>query len=103
MATIAAELQTRVRAGFVPTVLPADTAFRNDATNLAAAYEQAWLACDLIASKVGPAGLVRFYREVGTPSTAADPVEVAMGDVLHESLAAFTKEWTAELRAQLGP
>jgi hypothetical protein len=99
---VAAELQTRLRSGFAPTALPTDLDFRSDAANLASTYEQAWLACRLIASKVGPAGLVAFYRSVGSSGLApADAVGRALRAQLHESTAQFTAAWIAYVDQQL--
>jgi hypothetical protein len=100
--TAAAELRAAVRAGGLPAALPGPGAFApGDA--VAVAYQEAWLACRLIAARVGPAGLVRFYRDVGAGT--ADPsgaVAGALRAVLHESVAQFTARWRAYLREQLG-
>lgn len=103
--TIAAELRTRVLAGYAPTALPADGEFRSDAANLTSAYELSWLACRLIVSKIGESGLVGLYRDVGRP---ADPgadesaaVAAALQGRLHETTAQFTSEWIAFVHQQL--
>jgi len=102
----AAELRAEVVKGTLPSALPADSAFNAGSASsaaLAAAYEQSWLACRLIAQHVGVAGLVRFYREVGRAVLpAAYAVQLALRDVLHETPAAFTAQWRAYLTAQLG-
>jgi hypothetical protein len=99
----AAELRAAVRAGHVPTTLPADGQFSATATQAAQAYEEAWLACRLIAARAGQAALVRFYRTVGS-QLEIESAAAATGvrDVLHESMAAFTAQWRAYLLAQLG-
>lgn len=98
-AQIAGELRAQVRAGTVPAVLPSDAEF---AANGAVSYEQAWLACRLIASKVGIAGLLHFYRTVGATAEPGDgPVSAGLSAVLHESLAQFTGEWRRYLVAEL--
>jgi hypothetical protein len=99
----AAELAADIADGRVPAALPADGAFAPGAAGAAQAYEQAWLACRLIAERAGVAGLVRFYRQVGT-ATALPSVAVAaaLSSVLHESLAAFTAQWRSYLTGQLG-
>lgn len=110
--TIAAELAARLRAGFVPAGLPDDAQFRADAPNLAAQYQEAWLACRLIAARIGAAGLVAFYREVGafdqasaradaTSSGPSAAVDAALRDRLHEDTAQFTRDWLAYLHQQL--
>jgi hypothetical protein len=66
-------------------------------------YEQAWLACKLIAQRAGVDGLVRFYQEVGRAVLPTEyAVKLALHDVLHETLRAFTAQWRAYLTAQLG-
>jgi hypothetical protein len=104
--TAAAELRAQVARGALPSALPADPAFNAGSANsagLAAVYEQSWLACRLIAQRAGVGGLVRFYREVGRAVLpAAYAVRLALRDVLHETLAAFTAQWRAYLTAQLG-
>ena len=57
--------------GHVPTALPSDAALQASAT-AGQAYEQAWLACRLIAARAGQDGLVRFYRLVGASASAPD-------------------------------
>ena len=57
----------------VPDQLPGVTELDTRAADLQAAYEQAWLACRLLAERLGPDGLVRLYRrvEAGEPLSAA--------------------------------
>jgi hypothetical protein len=100
--TAAVELGRDVRAGTVPKVLPSDAAF--ETTGAAAqAYEGAWLACRLIAARAGQPALLQFYRLVGASPDAADrAVATALRRVLHETPAAFTAQWRAYLRNQLG-
>jgi hypothetical protein len=102
VATAAAELRTAVRAGQVPAALPADEAFAATGPALARVYEQSWLACRLIADRVGLPGLVRFYRAVGTAlAPRAEAVAAAFRGVLHETEAQFTARWRAYLTSQL--
>ena len=97
----AAELRAAIARGQVPTALPSDAALQ-DAATAAQSYEQAWLACRLIAQQVGQAGLVRFYRLVGASASAPDAaVSSAMHSVLQESPAQFTRRWRAYLLEQL--
>ena len=98
----AAELAAEVRAGRVPKALPADAAF-SGGSRLPQAYEQSWLACRLIAERVGQAGLVRFYRTVaraaGTdPSTA---LAAGLRQGLRTDLARFTAAWRSYLVREL--
>jgi hypothetical protein len=101
VAHTAAELRAAVVHGRVPTALPPDADLEAGATS-AQAYEQAWLACRLIAARAGQGGLVRFYRLVGASAdTSAAAVAAAIQSVLHESSAAFTTAWRAYLVEQL--
>jgi hypothetical protein len=96
----ASELARSVAAGDVPRALPADGAFAGAG---AAQYEQSWLACRLIAARAGQAGLLRFYRSIGRAlAPRAEAVAAAFRDVLHEDQAAFTRQWQAYLKNQLG-
>jgi len=102
VAVTAAELRRDVAAGDVPAALPADSAFAAGAPDRAQAYEQAWLACRLIAARTGVAGLARFYRAVGT---AVAPAAQALASALHAavglSVAAFTAQWRHYLVTEL--
>lgn len=101
--TAAPELAAAVRRGVLPRSLPGDSAFAAGGPALAQLYEQSWLACRLIARRVGAAGLVRFYRQVGVSAQGPDgAVATALGRVLHESPAAFLAQWRAYLTAVLG-
>ena len=96
------KLAADVRAGHVPTELPADNEFDGDSKRLSQAYEGAWLACRLIAERHGQSTLVRFYRAVGTSSSGqSDALSTASTKVLHEPFARFTRDWRSFLQAQL--
>jgi len=99
--TAAAELAATVAKTGVPRGLPTAVDLATGQA-IPQAYEEAWLACRLIAERVGVAGLVRFYvvagEGIGTPSPDA-----AIRAVLHESTATFTAQWRAYVRQQLGP
>ncbi|MGH8959776.1 MAG: hypothetical protein ACRDWT_00975 [Jatrophihabitantaceae bacterium] len=98
----AAELRAEVARGTVPATLPADSAFAVGAERLPQTYEQSWLACRLIAARIGTAGLVRFYRQVGTAVLPASfAVAQALRDQLRVTTATFTAQWRAYLRAEL--
>ena len=102
IAVAASELRGELEHGRVPTDLPADTGFASSGAVLAAQYEQAWLACRLIAARVGQAGLVRFYRAVGTAlAPKAEAVSAAFRTVLHETHAEFVHQWRAYLHTVL--
>ncbi len=99
----APELAAEIRRGVLPRSLPADPAFVAGGPRLAQLYQQSWLACRLIAAGAGPAGLVRFYRQVGVSAQGPDgAVAAALRSVLHESPATFLARWRAYLRAALG-
>jgi hypothetical protein len=99
----AAELHAAVAAGTVPTALPTDKAFAATGAELARDYEASWLACRLIAHQVGQAGLVRFYRAIGTAlEPQAEAVADAFRTVLHETQAAFTAQWWPYLKHEVG-
>lgn len=100
--TVAAELTAQLRRGDVPAALPADAAFRPSAPGLAATYEQAWLACRLVAERIGLPGLVALYRQVGAAGTnPAAALDTALTDRLGEGTAQFTRDWVAYLHRQL--
>lgn len=99
--TIAAELRADVRRGKVPQDLPVDADF-DTASSAAQAYEGSWLACRLIANRVGQAGLVRFYRDVGAANSDTNQaVAAALREVLHETRAQFVAQWRAYLVREL--
>lgn len=100
--TAASELVTQIRRDGLPTSLPGDDSF-DAASTAAASYEQAWLACRLIAAKAGPAGLVRVYRLVGSSGLSTQTaVREALRTVLHETSTQFTAQWRAYLAGRLG-
>ncbi|MFE7563091.1 hypothetical protein [Kitasatospora sp. NPDC057500] len=99
---IAPELARDVAAGRLPAALPEDAAFAAGGEGLAQVYEQAWLACDLIARRYGPQRLVALYRAVGAAAPGADRqawLDGLLRDRLGLGLAEFTRLWQAEVRA----
>ncbi|MFE2105402.1 hypothetical protein ACFXAF_05945 [Kitasatospora sp. NPDC059463] len=99
---IAPELARDVAAGRLPAALPEDAAFTAGGEGLAQVYEQAWLACDLIARRFGPQRLVALYRAVGAAAPGPDRqawLDGLLRDRLGEGLAEFTRHWLAEVRA----
>ncbi len=57
----------------VPRALPVDADFGTRADDLQARYEEAWLACRLVAERLGERGLVRLYDSAarGVPTAVA--------------------------------
>jgi hypothetical protein len=100
----APELQRAVLEGRAPGRLPedGDFGFGGDAVLLAQAYESGWLACRMIADRWGEVRLNEFYRAVGDHEKRAGAVEGALREVLGTAPEAFTAQWRAYLRSQLG-
>jgi hypothetical protein len=104
--TAATELAAEVRAGRLPAQLPTSADFGGSGSSgarLPQVYEESWLACRLIADRVGRAGLVRFYLQVADaartdPATAA---AVGLRQVLRTDPAAFTAAWRSYLKREL--
>jgi hypothetical protein len=94
----ASELAARVRAGKLPAALPTDDALTAGGTAGAIAYEQSWLACRLVAARVGAAGLVRLYRAVASSYVSSTALGDGLRSVLHESTATFVASWRAYLK-----
>ncbi len=97
LSTSAGELGADVRAGRLPTRLPADQAFAGSDPALAQVYEQSWLAVVLLVRSYGEPALLRLYRTVG----AGHPLAQAMMMQLHTTEAAFTVAWRDALRREL--
>lgn len=94
----AAELATEVRAGRVPTALPAPEDFSGTRPGggAARAYEQAWLACRYIAHRYGEPRLRAFYH-----AASHDDLDTALTSTLGLTRASFMTAWRAYLRAEL--
>ncbi|QFG25796.1 hypothetical protein [Actinomadura sp. WMMB 499] len=92
----AAELRREVAAGRPPARLPAADAFAGGARRLSQAYQEAWLACRMIAERYGEATLVRFYRAAGRT-----PLTTALRDALGLTPARFTALWRDHLEKEL--
>lgn len=91
----AQELRSQLRQGGLPVGLPRDADFEGSNPELAAAYEQAWLAVRLLVRQHGQAAVVRLYRAVG----AGQDIDSALRQVLGTDRATLTRLWLAELRA----
>lgn len=99
LATAAHDLQTSVRAGKLPSALPADAEFGGGNPDLAAVYESAWLAFRLLVDTYGRDAALRFYRAVGASRGvgAQAAVDTAFSAVLGTTTTAFTAAWRAYL------
>ncbi|MFC5754841.1 hypothetical protein ACFPZN_55295, partial [Actinomadura rugatobispora] len=92
----ARELAREVAAGRLPAALPGRAAFDGASGRLSQSYQEAWLACRMIAERYGEARLVRLYRTAGRRSETA-----ALREVLGVSPARFTAGWRDYLRREL--
>ncbi|MFV2178975.1 hypothetical protein, partial [Actinomadura sp. LOL_011] len=92
----AAELRREVAAGRLPARLPAPDDFAGDARRLSQSYQEAWLACRMIAERYGEATLVRLYRAAGrTPLNAVLRAELGLAPDR------FTAMWRDHLKKEL--
>lgn len=90
----AQELATDVRRGALPSALPRDDAFGGPAR--AQAYQQAWLAVDLLARTYGDAALRELYAAAGQGRPVAESLTR-----LGTTLPAFTQAWRSHLVHEL--
>ncbi|MFI7066935.1 hypothetical protein ACIBL3_38465 [Kribbella sp. NPDC050124] len=97
----AKELFKAVRAGKVPSALPAPEAFAASSAELPQAYESAWLACRLIAEREGQSKLVKFYRAVHASKSSAGLAD-AFKSVLGMTEQEFVVEWQQYLKRLAG-
>ncbi|MDQ1716105.1 MAG: hypothetical protein QOE89_58 [Pseudonocardiales bacterium] len=100
---IAAELAAEARGGHLPAALPTSADFDGSNARLPQVYEEAWLACRLIADRVGSQGLVRFYKTVSVAARTdpASAAAVGLRTVLKLDVNIFTRLWKDELRREL--
>ncbi|WP_165959218.1 hypothetical protein, partial [Actinomadura sp. KC345] len=96
VASAAGELRGEVAAGRIPSALPAAAAFSGGSERLSQAYQEAWLACRMVADRYGEATLVRLYRTAGRVPEAA-----ALRDVLGLTRERFTALWRDYLKREL--
>jgi len=64
LARTAAQIRDRVREEGVPMGLPSSSDFDTRGPHLGAVYESAWLACQVLADRVGSMALITLYEEV---------------------------------------
>ncbi|MFD0686868.1 basic secretory family protein [Actinomadura fibrosa] len=92
----AGELRSEVAAGRLPAALPTAADFTGGSQRLSQAYQEAWLACRMVADRYGEATLVRLYRTAGRV-----PEAVALRDVLGLTRDRFTGLWRDYLKREL--
>ncbi len=93
LSTTAAQVIAQVRRDGPPDQLPDADDFDEQSRYFGAAYEAAWIACRMLADRVGERGLLRFYREAdGT----AD-LDRLFEQTFDTSLRTFTEEWRTTL------
>ncbi|MQA97782.1 MAG: hypothetical protein GEV11_25325 [Streptosporangiales bacterium] len=102
-AEVAQELAREVRKGEVAGRLPGEEDFSATARRLPQAYEDAWLACRMIAQRHGRAKLLALYRAAGRGTGTTEQIEErALREVLGVSTEEFTAQWRAYVRETLG-
>lgn len=94
LSVTAADITRQVRREGVPDSLPGDEEFDHGSEYFGAAYEAAWLACRLLAERVGEDRLVRFYTRADRVSDFEPDFERAFDLTIAE----FTSLWQRELR-----
>ncbi|MCO5967096.1 hypothetical protein [Actinoallomurus soli] len=98
------ELAGLISSGGLPSSPPGRGAFTGSGERLSAAYEEAWLACRMIAERYGEGRLVRLYRTAeAEPGSAGDPriEDRALRAVLGVDSSRFAAQWRAYLRKEL--
>lgn len=99
----APELAAELKQGKLAAALPTNADFDGDNSRLRQVYEQSWLACRLIAGRLGQQGLVSFYKAVSRAAQddPASAMAIGLKQFLHVDVAAFTAEWRSYLQAEL--
>ncbi|WP_211245647.1 hypothetical protein [Actinomadura oligospora] len=92
----ARELAAEVAAGRVPGALPTRSDFDGASGRLSQAYQEAWLACRMVADRYGETTLVRLYRAAGR-----EPEAAALRRILGLPPDTFTADWRDYLRKEL--
>jgi hypothetical protein len=92
-AAAAEPLLRRVRASGPPAALPDDERFRTGATDAAAAYAEAWLACRYVTEEHGEAAMQRLY----TALDGGVGLDQAVEDALGTTVAGLTAGWQRSL------
>jgi hypothetical protein len=94
LSTTAAQVIAQVRKRGAPQALPDDGDFDEQSDGFGAAYEAAWLACQLLAQQEGEETLLRLYRRA---ERSADFQRV-FRITTNADIATFTRDWQALLR-----
>ncbi|CAM3619379.1 hypothetical protein [Nocardioides zeicaulis] len=81
----------------VPRGLPADAAFGTRSADLQARYEEAWLACRVVAGELGEQGLLRLYDA----AAGGEPVDAALARA-GLPVERLVRLWRSELAALVG-
>jgi hypothetical protein len=98
------ELADLIARSGVPATLPGATEFAGSGDRLSAAYEEAWLACRMVAERYGEDRLVRLYRTAESePEDPGDPrlQDRALRSVLGIGTDRFDALWRAYVRREL--
>ena len=93
LTTTAAQVIRQVRREGPPERLPGDSAFDDDSEYFGAAYEASWLACRLLADRIGERGLLRVYRA----ADGAPDLDAVFRRVVGIGVPEFTGEWQGVL------
>ncbi len=96
LSVAARDLRAEVRAGRLPAALPDDAAFSGGAQGLGAAYEQAWLAVELLVERYGEDRVVELYRAIGRVGSAGE-VDAVLREQTGTGLAELTSDWRDSL------
>jgi hypothetical protein len=91
--TTAAQVIEQVRKDGVPHALPDDADFDEQSDGFGAAYEEAWLACRLLAEQTSEGTLLRLYRR----ADRSGDFEGVFRQTTRQSVRTFTRDWQAFL------
>ena len=100
LAVAAGQVTAGLRRGEPVTALPSRADFDGTNPDLAASYEQAWLAVLRIVERYGQDRLLALYRATGAATSPA-AADLAFTTVLGTTRSAFEQEWAAHLTASL--
>lgn len=101
--TVAAqELRSDIQHGRRPQALPVEADFRGDSPRLSQAYEEAWMACRLLANRIGKDGLVQLYQKVGAETgDSRGAVDRALRSTAGLSYDQFVALWRSSVVSEL--